>query len=130
MYEPYNAKYMAYHNQLGRLGETIAADMLRSKGYEILHTNWHSGHYELDLVALKDNEIIFIEVKTRGSTRFELPEMSIDSRKIHRLVYAADHYIRYYNRPESPRFDVITIVKQKDGFEIKHIENAFYPPLS
>ena len=57
---------MAEGNKLGRDGEAAARDFLIRQGYTVLHSNWHWHHYELDIVALKDNEIIVVEVKTRS----------------------------------------------------------------
>ena len=54
---------MAYHNDFGAQGEDIAIDYLRSKGYVILDRNWRSGHKEIDIVARKDDIVVFVEVR-------------------------------------------------------------------
>ena len=56
---------MADHNYLGRWGENIARELLISKGYAILDSNWRSGHYEIDVIAQRGNRVVFAEVKTR-----------------------------------------------------------------
>ena len=56
---------MAQHNDFGAQGEDIAIDYLRRKGYVILDRNWRSGHREIDIVARKDDTVVFVEVKAR-----------------------------------------------------------------
>lgn len=121
---------MAVHNRLGKEGEKKAEEYLLTRGYVIRDVNWKSGKLELDIVAHKDNTLVFVEVKTRGSRKYEWPEEAVDERKIRNLVDAADAYIHFFNLPFDVRFDVIAIVRESDGcFSIDHIEDAFYPPL-
>ena len=56
---------MAAHNDFGIQGEDIAIQHLRTKGYDILDKNWRSGHKEIDIIARKDDTIVFVEVKAR-----------------------------------------------------------------
>jgi putative endonuclease len=123
---------MAQHNIVGSFGEEQAAEYLKKKGYSICHTNWHSGHYELDIVAVspgEEPELVIVEVKTRSTGRFGSPEDAVDTRKILRTVHAANHYIRLNDIMIPPRFDIIGI-KIVDGRpEIDHIIDAYYPPL-
>ena len=91
--------------------------------------NWRKGHFELDIVAAKDNELIVIEVKTRSNTLFAEPEDAVDLPKIRRTVRAADTYIRLFQIDSPVRFDIITIVGDEINFKVEHIEEAFYPPL-
>lgn len=120
---------MASHNTLGAEGEKIATALLKQKGYLIRHSNWRSGHYELDIVACSEQELIVVEVKTRTGDRYEAPERAVDERKIRRIVYAADHYIRLFQIELPVRFDIISVVKTEDGFRTEHIPDAFYAPL-
>ncbi|MEG0948781.1 MAG: YraN family protein [Bacteroidales bacterium] len=120
---------MARHNQIGQEGEQIACRYLRNKGYEICHTNWRSGHYELDIVACNEEEVVIIEVKTRSSLKFEAPELAVDQRKIRRLVCAADHYIKLFHIELPVRFDIISVLLLPEGEHIDHIPDAFYPPV-
>lgn len=75
---------MAKHNDLGKAGENAAVAYLEQKGYLIRNRNWRKGHFELDIVAAKDNELIVIEVKTRSNTLFAEPEDAVDLPKIRR----------------------------------------------
>ncbi len=87
------------------------------------------GHFELDIVAAKDNELIVVEVKTRSDTLFAAPEDAVDLPKIKRTVRAADAYIRLFQIDTPVRFDIITVVGNDGNFKVEHIEEAFYPPL-
>ena len=75
---------MAKHNDLGKAGENAAVAYLEQKGYCIRDRNWRKGHFELDIVAAKDNELIVVEVKTRSNTLFAEPEDAVDLPKIRR----------------------------------------------
>ena len=65
---------MAEHNLLGKAGEDAAVDYLERHDYVIRHRNWRKGHFELDIVAAKNGELIIVEVKTRSDTDFALPQ--------------------------------------------------------
>ena len=109
--------------------KNAAVAYLEQKGYLIRNRNWRKGHFELDIVAAKDNELIVIEVKTRSNTLFAEPEDAVDLPKIRRTVRAADTYIRLFQIDSPVRFDIITIVGDEINFKVEHIEEAFYPPL-
>lgn len=119
---------MAEQNDLGKDGEARACEYLIRQGYTIMHTNWHWHHYELDIVAVNDGELVVVEVKTRSADYLLSPEEAVDTKKIRRIVAAADAYVRYFNLDIPVRFDIITLVKSKDGYQIEHIDDAFYAP--
>ena len=119
---------MAKRNETGKDGESVARAFLEKQGYRITHTNWHWHHYELDIVAVKDTWLIVVEVKTRSEDYLLSPEEAVDNKKIRRIVAAADAYVRYFNLEMPVRFDIITLVKGKEGFQIEHIDDAFYAP--
>lgn len=119
---------MAEQNELGKDGEARARDYLIRQGYTIMHTNWHWHHYELDIVAVKDGELVVVEVKTRSFDYLISPEDAVDNKKIRRIVAAADAYVRYFNLELPVRFDIITLIKRKDSYQIEHIDDAFYAP--
>lgn len=120
---------MAKHNDLGKSGEDAAIAHLIKQGYRILHRNWRSGHFELDIVAEKGDELIVVEVKTRSNTLFSLPEEAVDEHKVRRIVRAADAYVRQYEIDSPVRFDIITAVGRPGKLNIEHIEEAFTSPL-
>jgi putative endonuclease len=118
---------MAAHNELGTQGEKFAFEYLLSKGFEILEKNYRYLKAEVDLVVKKDELIIFVEVKTRATDYFGRPEESITKSKQKLLIEAADHYILSNDLKNEVRFDAISIIINKKGVSINHIEDAFYP---
>ncbi|WP_280745435.1 MULTISPECIES: YraN family protein [unclassified Parabacteroides] len=120
---------MTDQNLIGKEGEEEARNYLVKQEYIIYHTNWHFRHYELDIVATKDDELVIVEVKTRSDGYLIAPEDAVDRGKIKRIVAAADVYARYFRINMPVRFDIITLIKNDDGYEIEHIEDAFYAPL-
>lgn len=124
----YKLQWMAKRNDIGKNGELVARTFLEKRGYKVTHTNWHWHHYELDIVALKEDSLVVVEVKTRSEDYLLAPEEAIDTAKIRRIVAAADAYVRIFNVELPVRFDIITVIKKGDEFEIDHIEDAFYAP--
>jgi putative endonuclease len=120
---------MAEHNETGKQGEEIAAKYLRSKGYKILETNWRLGRNEIDIVAEEKNILIIVEVKTRHSTDYGEPETFVTRDKQRLLIRAANAYINRKSVQAETRFDIISIVFEKNEARISHIEDAFYPLL-
>ncbi|GHU82374.1 UPF0102 protein [Bacteroidia bacterium] len=121
---------MGEQNLIGKVGEEEARFYLIEHEYVILESNWRWRHYEIDIIATKDNELVVVEVKTRSTGYLVSPENSIDQGKINRLVSAADAYVRKNNVNMPVRFDIITLIKGNDGsFTIDHIEDAFYAPV-
>ena len=118
---------MAQHNDFGTLGEDLAVDYLRKKGYVMLDRNWRSGHREIDIVARQGNTIVFVEVKSRSSANYGRPEDAVNRRKMHLLVLAADAYLRCHCLDMETRFDVITVTGKLSHPYIKHYEQAFRP---
>lgn len=119
---------MAQHNDLGRRGEVLAAQFLVDKGYEILDENWVHGKAEVDLIAYLNRQIVFVEVKTRTSVSFGMPEDFVSNAKQKQMELAANEYIELMNHQGEIRFDIISILFDKqDKFTIKHIEDAFWP---
>jgi len=119
---------MAQHNDLGRRGEALAKAHLEAAGYEILDENWTFGKAEIDIIAYKDQTIIFTEVKTRTGTGFGQPEDFVDNRKQKLMANAADEYIYLMNHQGEVRFDIIAILfTPQNTYTLKHIEDAFWP---
>lgn len=120
---------MASHNKLGVKGEMISREFLRQKGYEILHCNWRYRNYEVDIIARDNDVLVFVEVKTRSSLRWGLPEVSITETRIKRLVEAAHYYLLDGDIDIEVRFDVISILWSEGSYRLEHFEDAFLPPL-
>ncbi len=117
---------MADHNELGKIGEQLAADYLFSKGYEIIHRNYIYQKAEIDIIAKHDNMMICVEVKTRNSNFFGDPQEFVTPAKIKLLVKAMDAYIIENEIDLESRFDIIAVLKNSKKEELTHYENAFY----
>ena len=118
---------MARHNDLGKRGEKLARQFLTERGYEILDENWVFERAEIDLIAYINRIIVFVEVKTRSSTGFGLPEDFVNKAKQQLMASAADAYIELMNHDGEVRFDIISVLFNKNSNTIKHIEDAFWP---
>ncbi len=111
----------------GDWGEKIAAAYLQEKGFTILKQQWRYYRYEIDLIASRQNAIVFVEVKTRFSREYGEPWAAVNYRKQQKICRSADHYLRTYHIDAEPRFDIISIVHAEGKTEILHLEQAFYP---
>lgn len=69
---------MAAHNALGKAGEDAAMAYLERNGYTIRHRNWRKNRLELDIVAVKDEQLIVVEVKTRSNTDYVEPQDAVN----------------------------------------------------
>ena len=113
--------------EFGDRAEKAAVDYLKSKGYEIEATKWRQTRFELDIVARKDDCLVFIEVKASKRIILGPPEIRVGYEKRKRIAQAASEYISQLDTlPEEMRFDVIGIT-WGDGErpEINHISSAF-----
>ena len=102
---------MAEHNDLGKLGEELAVDFLEKNGYEILETNWVFDKAEIDIIAQKDNILAVVEVKTRSSIEFGLPQDFVKPKKIQLLVKAINEYVTQNDLDVEVRFHIVAIHK-------------------
>lgn len=112
---------------LGREGETLAKNYLLEQGYEILAQNWRYQKYEIDIIAKKDETLVFVEVKTRKNNTFGEPELSVTRQKQGFLTAAANQYLIGNNILLESRFDIISVIQLNNKATVKHLEGAFYP---
>jgi putative endonuclease len=117
---------MAQHNELGKKGETEAAEFLIKNGYLIIERNFVFQKAEIDIIAQKGNILAIVEVKTRSSLDFGLPQDFVKPKKIQLLVKAVNEYVLLNDLDVEVRFDIIAIHNKNKNFEIEHIEDAFY----
>lgn len=113
----------------GNKGEKIAANYLSQKGYQILHTNWHWRHKEIDIVAQRNNTLVVVEVKTRTNNFWEEPKQAVNRAKQRNLIDAAEAYVNKFNINLDVQFDIVAIVWNRGSYTIEHVEDAFYPTL-
>lgn len=117
---------MAQHNDLGKKAEELAAEFLLKNGYKILARNFRFQKAEIDIISEKDDFIIICEVKARSTDVFNLPQESVNKKKIKLLVSAADHYLKEFNITKEVRFDIISVLPDEKGnLVIEHIADAF-----
>ena len=117
---------MAEHNDLGKLGEELAVEYLQNNDYTILETNWVFQKAEIDILAQKDNILAVVEVKTRSSIDFGLPQDFVKPNKIQLLVKAVNGYVNENDLDLEVRFDIIAISKKGQEFVIEHLTDAFF----
>lgn len=77
----------------GNLGEDFARSLLRLQGYSILSSNYSSKFGEIDIIALRNQELFFVEVKTRRSTQMGYPSEAVDARKKRHMQLTAMDYL-------------------------------------
>ena len=112
---------------VGILGEELAKDFLKKRGYHIWETNYRCPEGEIDIIAKHEDSLVFVEVRTKKSLEFGSPEESITSTKMERLRTVAFHYQQTHdNLPASWRIDVVAIEIDQKGkpLRIELIENA------
>jgi putative endonuclease len=117
---------MAEHNDLGKHGEKLAVQFLQKNGYTILETNWTFQKAEVDIIAQKENVLAIVEVKTRSSIDFGLPQDFVKPKKIQLLVKAVNEYVISNELDVEVRFDIIAIHRMGKTFSLEHLEDAFY----
>ena len=119
---------MAAHNDLGKRGEKIAVNYLLANGYSVLEQNYRFSRAEIDIIAKKDNILVFIEVKTRSNVKWGYPEVFVNKRKVDLFMDTAYHYMEKIGHEREIRFDIISIVLSKNSpMDFRHFQDAFVP---
>ena len=111
--------------EFGNVGEDIAVKYLKSIEYEILIKNFRCRSGEIDIIAKDNDEIVFVEVKTRRSLNCGTPAESIDNTKI-KHIYRASEYYLYKNEilDAFSRFDVIEVYFVKNRYKLIHLKDV------
>jgi putative endonuclease len=111
---------------LGRQGEQLAADYLRTAGLVVIDRNWRCAQGEIDIVALDSSALVVCEVKTRSGVRFGTPLESVTRQKAWRLrrlavLWLKDHGTLY----DEIRIDVVGILRTgPDQFSVEHVRGV------
>lgn len=113
--------------EIGNEGEMLARDYLLQQGYAILECNWQYGHLEIDIIAMKEDILAFVEVKTRSSAAVSEPQMAVNQQKQRNIIRAANAYILKNGFNCEARFDIITVIKNEKGTTIEHLPDAYGP---
>jgi putative endonuclease len=121
---------MRVKDAVGRFGEQVAADHLSAAGLVILSRNWRCRAGELDIVAREGDELVIVEVKTRSSLAFGSPAEAVDRIKAGRIRHLALQWIAEARVEggtfwQAVRFDVVAVLRGRDGVEVTHVRGAF-----
>ena len=112
--------------ELGKKGEDLALRFLKKRGYRIIEQNYVCKMGEMDLIAKEKDTLVFIEVKTRTSTAFGLPQLAVNSSKQRQLSKVALYFLKEKKLEDvKARFDVVAIILGQNGEEIELIKDAF-----
>ena len=112
--------------QLGLLGERIAARWMRREGWALVAHRFRSGHRDIDLVMRRDNTIAFVEVKARRGERFGSPVEAVHFRKRRELGRSARVWVdRHGSAALSYQFDVVGVLFSDTLVRVRHIPDAF-----
>src|SRR3989338_8163948 len=114
-------------NPTARLGEKLAAEYLEKQGYKIIERNFRTGWGEIDIIALDDKTLVFVEVKTKTSNKFGTPFEAMTPFKIKALERTAMFYKKLHPElPEALRIDAVGVVLSKDkNAKIDLIKNIY-----
>jgi putative endonuclease len=112
---------------LGLIGERLAGEELRRRGYAIRDTRYRTAHGEIDIVCEHGGTLVFVEVKTRATEEFGTAAESVTDRKKRQVARMAEEYLaRECNVSVPCRFDVVAIDQAlSDRPEITVYEWAF-----
>lgn len=122
---------MRMKDVVGRHGEDLAADHLEAAGLQILARNWRCRDGELDIVARDGPSLVFVEVKTRSSLAYGAPGEAVGRAKSARIRQLALRWIMAQRDLgeaafwSTVRFDVVSVVRAPDGFQIAHLRGVF-----
>lgn len=116
---------MSQHNQVGKIGEEIAKRFLVKQGYEIIEQNYKTKYAEIDLIAKKGKDLVFIEVRTKIGENFGTPEETINKNKMRKLRGNAIAYVAAKKWVGFYRIDAICIILKPDYSveRLNHYEN-------
>ena len=120
---------MSDQSDLGKAGEAFAAEHLRKNDYIILKQNYVWKKAEVDIIAKKNNKVIFVEVKTRAAEFMNEAALMVPRSKQKQIIKAADAFLKAENIELNSRFDIISVVLNSKQKKLDHIEDAFYPTL-
>jgi putative endonuclease len=115
---------MATHIDLGKQGETLAAAWLKEKGFQVIQRNWRYGQTEIDIIAIKEGMLHFIEVKCRSGTKV-FPEANVTNQKIRTLLRAISQYLLIHPQYRDFRLDILSVLVRGNEAEYFFIEDVY-----
>lgn len=123
-----------FKQNLARTGESLASDYLVTNGYKVLCKNFRVKHEEIDLIVEKDQQLIFVEVKTRSYHSIQSALENVSFKKQRHISNVAQIYCKQNSQfsKHNTRFDVIVVLfdKATDSYNVHHFVDAFMPVFS
>lgn len=113
--------------EIGAIGEKLAADYLKKRGYKIIQRNFRCREGEIDIIAQKGEYLVFVEVRTKRNNAFGTPEESVNLSKREKLISLANAYLQACDKlPDFWRIDVVAVELGPNNrvSRLEHIENA------
>lgn len=120
-----------HRQSVGKQGEDIACDLLRSMGHTILERNWRSGHLEIDIISFDRDGIHFVEVKTRSRNIQAPPQENVNRTKQRNITNAALRFLKTRNGipygDHECHFDIVAVTFEGSGLSTEWIPQAYIP---
>ena len=108
--------------ELGEKGEELAAVYLKEKGYQILKRNYMIGHSDIDILAKKNEFLVFVEIRTKSNGARGMPEDTLTKKKLRRMKNTAELYIAFNQYEGLARLDAVCIILDNSD-SVKHLEH-------
>lgn len=116
------------NREWGKIAEQVAVEYMLANGYTIRERNFRLRTIEIDIIAQKGRNIIFVEVKARTGNHQDAVE-AVDYRKQRKMINGADIYLSNLDADYFYRFDIIAITGTPENYTLQHIPDAFLPSL-
>lgn len=125
---------MSYADEIGRIGEQMVADFLKTRGYIIFYQNYRCSFGEIDIIAEDRENLIFVEVKTRSSDLLMSPADAVDDIKQGKIIKTAKNFRAKAHHSGGYRFDIAEVLCRRNAsgemkFSLNYIKNAFFGDL-
>ena len=112
-------------HELGKLGEDVTANYITRLGYKVLERNFECNQGEIDIIALDNEELVFIEVKTRTGVNYGEASEEITRYKKRHLLNSIKYYLYKRNlENEFIRIDVAEVYVKGENIKINYIKKA------
>ena len=120
------ASVSSHRKKLGAWGESVAAEHLTAKGFDIVERNWRCRSGEVDIIAQTESQLVFVEVKTRRGRAMGSPEEGLTLRKAQKLIELAIIYVAELGREVDWRIDLVAVELDASGrlLRCEHIPSA------
>lgn len=109
---------------VGILGESLALEYLECTGHQLVTRNYRHGHGEIDLIMIREALLIFVEVKTRHSQRYGLPEETVTPRQQEKIKETAEAFLEFHRWDYNIRFDIISVL-MSPFHSLEHFKDAY-----